>query len=401
MRRAAIIVFFFFFLVDITASNKPKPIQSISFDVVGSYVVISVKINNSSPLNLILDSGVRNTIITELESGDRISLNYSDIKDMMGLGSGEHLEAYTSNYNILNVGKLKLQNKTVYVLQKDVFNLSKFTGFKINGLIGVDFFQDYTVEIDYSSKRIRFYDPDKFVLPKGYGELPVSIEAQKMFLDLMVVERDSTRKKVKMLIDTGAELNAWFQTYKKESVHAPAKWIQGTIGEGLNGVITGKYGRIPEIYFGEFSLKNAIVSFPDSTTIKTIIANSRRDGTIGSQLLSRFNMFIDYGNKKFYFKPNSNFGKKYFYNVAGIEIVQITPVLTLTEVFDVWENSPAALAGVQRGDQIIEVNGVRAFQMTVGEIRKMFETPSKRPLILTLKRGDKEISVEIDMKDRI
>jgi len=320
---------------------------------------------------------------------------------MMGLGSGEHLEAYTSNYNTLNVGKLKLQNKTVYVLQKDVFNLSKFTGFKINGLIGVDFFQDYTVEIDYSSKRIRFYDPDKFVLPKGYGELPVSIEAQKMFLDLTVVERDSTRKKVKMLIDTGAELNAWFQTYKKESVHAPAKWIQGTIGEGLNGIITGKYGRIPEIHFGEFSLKNAIVSFPDSTTIKTIIANSRRDGTIGSQLLSRFNMFIDYKNKKFYFKPNSNFEKKYFYNVAGIEIVQITPVLTLTEVFDVWANSPAALAGVQKGDQIIEVNGVRAFQMTVGEIRKMFETPSKRPLILTLKREDKEISVEIDMKDRI
>jgi hypothetical protein len=388
------------YLFDFSANAKSKKIESIPFEMVGSYVVINVKINNSSPLNLILDSGIRNTIITELEPSDKISLNFSDVKDMMGLGGGSVLEAFTSNFNTLKIGKLKFQNKTVYVLKNDVFNLSKHSGTKINGLIGVDFFQDHTVEIDYSSRRVRFYESETFEAPNGYGMLPISVESQKMFVELSVIESDSTHKQVKMLMDTGAELNAWFQTSTKESVKVPPRWVQGTIGEGLNGIITGKYSHIPQICFGDFCLRNAIVSFPDSATITGIISNSKRDGTVGSQLLSRFNLFIDYKQKKFYFKPNSNFKKPYTYNVAGIEIIQYSPVIPVIEVMDVWGNSPAAHAGVKKEDQIIEINGIRAFQMPIGEIRKIFETPSKHPLNLTLKREKEEVTVKIDMRDK-
>jgi len=401
MRKAFILAFLYFLVADISAGNKPKSIASIPFEQVGSYVIIKVKINESTDLNLILDSGIRNTIITELMPGDQMTLNYSDVKELMGLGGGEHLEAYASNSNTLKISKLKFSHKTVYVLKNDVFNLSKHTGTKINGLIGVDFFQDYAIEIDYSHKKVRFYKSKTLETPKGYGVLPMTIESQKMFVELTVLESDSTRKQVKMLLDTGAELNAWFQTTSKESVHLPAKWIQGTIGEGLNGIITGKYGHIPEICFGDFCLIKPIVSFPDSATINGIIAVSKRDGTIGSQLLSRFNLFIDYADKKFYFKPNGNFNKRYSYNVAGIEIIQITPVVTLSEVLDVWKNSPAEKAGVQKGDQILEVNGIRAFELTLSEIRKVFETPSRNPLKLVLKRDKEEIMVQIDMQDKI
>ena len=400
MKKVFIISLFSIYLFSISANAKSRKIESIPFEMVGSYVVINVKINDSSPLNLILDSGIRNTIITELEPSDKITLSFSDVKDMMGLGGGGILEAYTSNFNLLKIGKLKLQNKTVYVLKNDVFNLSKHSGTKINGLIGVDFFQDHIVEIDYSSKHIRFYEPTNFEAPKGYEMMPITIESQKMFVELSVVESDSTQRQVKMLMDTGAELNAWFQTTSKESVHVPPKWVQGTIGEGLNGIITGKYSHIPQICFGNFCLKNAIVSFPDSATITGIVTNSKRDGTVGSQLLSRFNLFIDYKQKKFYFKPNSNFKNPYSYNVAGIEIIQYSPVVPIIEVMDVWANSPAAHAGVQKEDQIIEINGTSAFQMSIGEIRKIFETTSKRPLNLTLKRGKEEIMVRIDMKDK-
>ena len=401
MRKAFIVAFFMILLAGSSAKNEPKRIESIPFEMVGSYVIIKVKINNSSILNLILDSGIRNTIITELMPGDKISLNFSDVKELMGLGRGEHLEAYASNSNTIKIGKLKLDHASVYVLKNDVFNLSKHTGTKINGLIGLDFFQNYAIEINYSQKRVRFYDSKTMIQPKGYDMLPVAIEAQKMFINLSVLQSDSTRKQVKMLIDTGAELNAWFQTATSESVRIPDKWIEGTIGEGFNGLITGKYGHIPQICFGEFCLKNPIVSFPDSSTIKEILANSRRDGTIGGQLLRRFNIILDYSQKKFYFKPNGYFNNRYSYNIAGIEIVQITPYLTLSEVMNVWTDSPAEKAGVQKGDHIIEVNGSKAFEMTVSEIRQIFETPSKSPLKLTLMRGNDEITVDIDMKDKI
>ena len=299
--------------------------------------------------------------------------------------TGNHIDAYISNYNTLEVGRLKIQYKTVYVLQENVFNLSKHTGTKINGLLGADFLQDYTVEIDYTNKRVRFYEPTAFDPPKGYETLPIKIEAQKLFINLAVLNPDSTRRQVKMLIDTGAELNAWFLTSDSSNVKLPRKWIQGTIGEGLNGIISGKFGRIPEINFGKFTLRKPIVSFPDSTAVNQILANSKRDGTIGSMMLSRFNLFFDYNNKKLYFKPNYTFNSNYSYNVAGVEIVQISPLFPIIEVLSVWENSLAAKAGVKPSDRLVEVNGNSAYKMTINEIRKIFETPSDRPLKLLLK----------------
>ncbi len=401
MKRLVLFFLTLIYCLGLSATIKPRRVESVPFEMVGSYVVITVRINDSSPLNLILDTGVRNTIITELQTGDHITLNYSDVKDLMGLGGGNHLDAYISNYNVLKVGRLNMQYKTVYVLQDNIFNLSKHTGTKINGLLGADFLQDYTVEIDYTNRRVRFYEPTPFDTPKGYEVLPFTIQAQKLFINLSVLNSDSTRRQVKMLIDTGAELNAWFHASDSTNVKLPKKWIPGTIGEGLSGIITGKYGRIPEIHIGSFTLKKPIVSFPDSASIALIMANSKRDGTIGSHMLSRFNLFFDYNNKKLYFKPNSTFNTYYTYNVAGIEIIQLSEFFPVTEVLSVWENSPAARAGVKPSDQIIEVNGNSAYKMTINEIRKIFETPSNRPLELLLMRGNKEIQVSIDMKDKI
>ena len=388
-------------LNNISANARQKAFESIPFEMVGTYVVIKAKINDSSPLNLILDSGIRNTLITELMPGDNITLNYSNVKDLIGLGGGEHLEAYTSNFNKLKIGKLKLEHKTVFVLKEDIFNLSKHTGTKINGLIGVDFFQDYVVEINYTNRRVCFYKSNTFTNPKGYEKIPLTIEGQKMFVKLSVLETDSTKKEVNMLIDTGAELNAWFQTYKKESVKTPEKGVRATIGQGLNGEIVGTIGRLPQICFGNYCFKNPIVSFPDSASIADIVEKSGRDGTVGSQLLIRFNYFIDFSQKKFYFKQNGNFNKIFSYNIAGIEITQILPAFPQTEVWKVWENSPAAAAGVLEGDQIVEVNGQKSFMMNINELKKIFETPSKSTLKLVVKREDKEISVQIDMKSKI
>lgn len=396
-----VMLVFWVSIFPVMANAKPRPVESIPFNMIGTYVVIKVKINGSSPLNLILDSGIRHTIITELFEGDNITLNYSDVMDLMGLGGGEQLEAYSSNFNAFKIGKLKLENKTVLVLKEDVFNLSKLTGSRINGLIGADFFQDYVVEINYSSRRIRFYERKTFAPPKGFDRVPLMVESRKMFLNLQVTEADSTKNVVKMLIDTGAELNAWFQTYKKESVRVPAKNIRAAIGHGLNGEIKGSIARVPLISLGKYSFRNPVVAFPDSASISAIVGNSDRDGTVGSQILSRFDYFIDYTQRQFYFRPNGNFKKPFSYNIAGIGIAQILPLVPQTEVFKVWEDSPAARAGVREGDQIISINGEKAFHFNINELIKIFETPTRKILKLILLRGDKEIEVELDMTSKI
>lgn len=383
------------------AAKRAKPIASIPFETVGTYVVIKLRINNSSPLDLILDSGIRNTIITELMPGDRITLHFSDVKELMGLGTGSTFEAYTSNYNSLKAKKYKIDKKTVFVLKEDIFNLSKHTGSKINGLVGLDFFQDYVIEINYSKKRLRVYDYKTFIAPKGYEKFPILVKDRKMFMNMTIQESDSTKKNVKMLIDTGAELGAWFQTYKENSVTKPDNGIEASIGQGFNGEITGELNRLKKVCFGSFCIHDAIVAFPDSGSIAAIVENSERDGTIGCQLLSRFDTYIDYPNGHIYMKPNRYFSKKFYYNIAGLEIMQILPNLPQVEVWKVWKNSPAEKAGIKVGDQILEVNDMKAFTLKINDFKNIFQTPSNKPLRIKIYRENKTLAMELEMNTRI
>ena len=222
-----------------------------------------------------------------------------------------------------------------------------------------------------------------------------------MFFELSVVVTDTIKCKAKMLIDTGAELNAWFQTFTRSTVHIPQKNFRGTIGQGLNGEIVGKIGCVSQICFGSYCLQNPIVSFPDSACIADIIGNSVRAGTIGSQILNRFNYIIDSNRKQFYFKPNANFKSNFQYNIAGIEITLIYPFLPQTEVWKVWENSPAAKAGIHIGDQILEINGRKAFEFNINEIKGIFQTPSRYPMRIKISRDNKEVVFDIDMHSQI
>lgn len=382
------------------ASNKP--IVSIPFEKVGSYIVVEASINNSTKLKFILDTGVRRTIITELMAGDSIDINSSDTVNLQGLGQGNALNAYVSTDNTITLSKkFKLQNKPIYILQEDAFNLTRQTGTKINGLLGVDFFQNYIVQIDYIKSRIRFYEKDAFEVPADYGVMPMIWEKQKMYIQLSVLETDTTRRSIKMLIDTGAELNAWFQTLTNQAISIPEKSIHGRIGYGLNGEVNGVFARVPQICIANSCVKNPIVVFPDSASISDIILNTDRDGTIGSQLLNRFNIIIDTFNKRFFFKPNANFNKPFTYNIAGIEVAQALAFVPQIEVVNVWKDSPADRAGVRTGDVITEIDDVKVFGLTLPQVKGYFIQPSKRPLRLLIQRDSETIALKVDVKAKI
>ncbi len=380
---------------------RPQKIASVPFEIVGSYIVVNVSVNGSEPLNLILDSGVRYSIITELTPDDSVALNYTRKTKLAGLGDGEGLEALVSVNNTLSLGNFELTNKVVYALSEDIFNLSRHTGSRINGLIGFDIFPGHVVKIDYSNQRIVFYDSDGFEAPKGYTALPIIIDGQKMFVNINLFSSEPESHKRKMLVDTGAELAMWLRAYGDDAVEMPEVKIRGLIGQGINGEIRGYLGRVRNMSIGRYSINNVVVSFPDSASLGSLINHTNRDGTLGSQLLNRFNIYIDFDRSMLYLRPNKNFKNEFGYNVAGVELVQNKTDINSLEVVDVWEGSPGEIAGIKKGDRIVAVDQLIMNTLTLNDVNAIFRKSSKRPVNVMVLRENKSVNLLLKLQNRI
>lgn len=400
MKRTGYLFFFCLYIVA-AVSASGRPVTVIPFEMAGSFIVIPVQINNSTRLRMIVDTGLRNTLITEVFQTDSVDLQPGDLRELQGLGSGKVYKAYESTGNTIKAGKVVFKDRLVYAFEEKLFNLSKQTGTRINGLLGVDFFRDYVVKVDYINKLLKLYRNSDFRPPKGFGYMPLTINRQKMFIELSVLETDSARQRIKMLIDTGAELTAWFETLRNNAVDIPEKSVHGRIGEGLSGEINGVFARVEQLCIADFCVKNPVVAFPDSVSLKGLTRSDDRDGTIGGQLLSRFHLIFDTQNRRLYFKPNSIFKLPFKYNVAGVEVARAEGSIPMIEITSVWKDSPAEKSGLKEGDVIYEINGETVFTKSVSEVRAYFETPSKRPLSVLVERDGKNIELSIDMTARI
>ncbi len=378
-----------------------KSVARVPFTMSGSYIVVKAKINESSVLNFILDTGIRNTILTEWHTNDILSLVINEERYVQGLGGGDLIVAYGSENNSIQLGKkLTFEKKTIVLLQKDVLELSRRIGSPINGLLGADLLEDYVVQIDFVAQRLSFYLKEDFKLPRKYKTLPLSIEQQKLYVPLKVKDKNKEYQ-LKMLLDTGAGLCAWLRTIGNDVVPIPEKKIHGRIGEGISGEVTGYLARIPTICLGDFCLSNPVVVFPDSVCISDLVIHTGRDGTVGNQLLSRFTLFIDVGGRQLHVRPNSHFKKKFNYNVAGLELIQSIRGLPRYEVVGVRADSPAAQAGVLPGDIIRQVEGDNAYTMTLSELRGYFEQSRKRTLQIVLERNGNLLTLNLNLKSKI
>lgn len=384
---------------ELLAAESPRILARIPFEMVGTYVVLHVRINENPPLNLLLDSGIGTTLITELTAEDSVVLDRTHQTVLKGLGTGTDMKAWVSDGNLLKIGKLRLKDQTIMILENDVFNLSKQTGSKINGILGSDFFENRIVRIDYTRKCIYLYDRAGFVPPKGFMAVPIWLEGHKMFVEVPIQDDTGRIRTVRMLLDTGAELTAWFRSYGIDPVPVPTRKIRGYIGRGLSGDIEGSLGRLGKIWISIFPLTNPIVAFPDSVSIAGTSINAQRDGTVGSQLLSRFDLLFDQPLNMLYVKPNYLYKKPFPYNMAGVEVVLDNEMFQLPEVLNVWENSPGEEAGVLAGDFILEINGTSGFKIAINEIKNIFETRSRSSVQMILLRDGKPIHVKLKLKN--
>jgi len=350
-------------------------------------------------MNFVLDTGISKTIITELTGVDSVHLNYTHEVTLAGLGDGEPGTAYASTANEIFIPHpsrgaegIKDIGHDIYLLSKDHFSLSKQLGIQINGLIGFDFFNAFIIEVNYNRKEITFHRPETFVKTRRfrkYQEIPIEIIGNKSFIEATVIQKENSPVPVKLMIDTGASLAAWLAVFTNQQLSIPEKTIPALLGQGLSGPISGKNGRIMTLKVGDFEFNNPVVSFPDSSSVYGIMEKKLRNGSLGNDILRRFNIVINYHDKVLLLKPNSDYTDPFSYNLSGMEVEKPFVNLPVYTVFEVTKDSPADLAGVKINDQIDIINHLNSSTLTLDGINSILHGYNGKSVRLKVLRNGK------------
>lgn len=341
---------------------------TISVKVINNLIIVPLRVNGSEPLNFILDSGVRNMIISELFADDILNVNNARTITLNGLGSGKQIEAFHCANNYVSSSDLILHNIDIYLIKQDIFHLTQHFGLKINGLIGYDFFRNHVIKINYKNSKIEIYDPETYEHDSEF-HLDLVIQQNKPYLQAAVkLEENSPEIESKFLIDTGGSLAIWLSNVNHPEVKVPDKHVYSYLGMGLSGELYGEASRVHSFRLGTDVHKLPVATFPDSNSVSEVYLADGRLGSVCSEILKRYTVTFDYQNLKIGFTKNSTYGSDFKFNHLGIEIYQPIMNLQIYMISYVREGSIAHKMGLKSEDRVVNFDGYSIYTMNLNEL---------------------------------
>ncbi len=410
--------------------------DKIRFELVNNLVIIPVTINGTK-LSFLLDTGVNSTILFGVSQEDSLELRNARPLRLRGLGEGGSIEALRSRNNSVTIGDATDNDHTIYVIFEQSLNLSPRMGLPVHGIIGYEFFKKFIVKTDYLKKRLIFYDPLQFT-PKVCRSCEVfdlTFHENKPYLDLNITSFNVS-KEVTLLLDSGSSDALWLFDEAMGITESPKNYFDDFLGLGLSGNIFGKRSRLTEASIGKYTLEGVNVAFPSEKALDNINFYEERDGSIGGDILKRFTVIIDYPGERMILRKNGNFNDPFYYNMSGLtiehdglvvvkdekeilegalrgtnEVNETSGAVTiLTQkvynfflapkfvVADVRSNSPAALAGIEKGDEIISINNKLSYRYKLYELVSLFSSKVGKTISMVIERNGVQSKVRFSLK---
>lgn len=379
--------------------NKTK--DAIGFELVKNLIIVPLYLNGKGPFNFILDTGVGPLIITDAALIDSVGIKVARSIKISGLGKGDEIDAFLSNDVSAKIGDAQINYIPTAILKNDIFGLSNYLGTKIYGLLGYYFFQSFIVEIKYSTKRLVFSDPEAKIKING-ERIPIIIDSYKPYINISIESPEHGKLNLKTLVDNGASHALSLERLNEQPFPVPANTIPGNLGVGMSGPIDGNIGRVSVLKIGGYTLKNVLVSYPKYDDVAAKILLKDRNGNLGAEVMSRFNIIFDYSANSMYLKKNSQFKRPFDHDMSGIELYADDNGKTNRYIVSRIEpGSPAQLADVQVDDEILLINFVPVASYKLNELNNLLKSVEGKTIILYLQRNQEQLVKVFKLKRRI
>lgn len=222
-------------------------------------------------------------------------------------------------------------------------------------------------------------------------KIPIEVRSNRIFAKGDVQLENGTTIPGEFVIDLGNRSAMTLNAGNRNDLKLPERTIS-YYARGLTSRIGRKMGRIKSCKIGDFRLNNVLSSFHDGSEGPP--PPWEKEGAIGSQILSRFNVTFDIPGGQIFLKKNKLFDEPFEYNMAGIQIERAADK-NMT-VFNVIPGSPAD-KHIRIGDTITMVNDKPTSQITKDELEKILRKQGTE-VSLVIDRSGEKIKVNLKLE---
>jgi hypothetical protein len=274
----------------------PSCVHELRYELFAGLVLVSVTIDDSPPLDFVLDSGASRSAINDPHLAAALGLEGKQVGLSRGMGSGASVVVIADDVCIRSDGFEILC--TSLVVHDIGIRLAEVAGREIDGFLGADLFQRYVVELDPVGRRLLLHDPTTFVY-QGRGQaLPLQVvDLRPVIEGSVVVEEGAKPIPVRLAVDTGSSRSLTLITKSRRRLKPPPEQSLGA-SVGVVGETLLVISPIRSISLGSFTLERVESAWAEPFRVPAVRNIPKLNGILGNRLLRRFRLFIDYSGER-------------------------------------------------------------------------------------------------------
>jgi hypothetical protein len=380
----------FCFASAIAQQPVEDPIE-IPFRLVENVIWLEVRVNNSRPLNFLLDTAASTDAI-DRRVAEELNLSMVEMGMRANAGAGDGLTRMAFARNVrISLGDVAYQ--PVFMGAVPLDDVSRSFGQPIDGAVGYDLLSRWIVTIDYQRQKLVLHS-NKFEY-QGSGSLLPLRPSNGTPIATATVVLDGKEYSGDFIIDAPARGSATLATpFIAENgllstMRSSGRRLLESELRGVGGTSKRFVGRISAFRFGDVTFESPIVALANATGG----AFARRDvaGNIGAEILRHFRVTFDYPHERLILEPVER-PEIQETDMSGITWESEPPDQITLRLVRVQDNSPAAEAGVQVGDVLVSLNDRPAAEIRTWQLTEALKRPGEQ-VNLVVKRGNEELSL--------
>ncbi len=360
---------------------------------VSAHIFVPVRVNKETAW-FVLDTGANQTVISKpLAEKSGLVFQWEAGTERV---VGSTTISMAKNV-LLELPGVEVSTNSVAVV--DLSFMQQTLGRSVDGLLGYDVISRFVLQVDYEHQRVTFHDPATFVADRGRSGFAFDLFRDVPQIRARMLLPGRGPIEVKCLIDSGAGSLILAPSFVSANrvLESVGKTI--TVSDlHLGGESKEVAVRIGWLQLGPYVLRQPVTILPQDA--RGLLASPDIDALIGGEILSRFTITFDYQNQRILFKPVRHFADPFPADASGLSLRVKSGAFGAVEIDSVEPNSPAATAGLQKGDVISAMDGRSVSESDLDKVRKTFQQ-SGREIRLTISREAKTLSVNLKLQTRI